>query len=115
MDLEYGPEYADFRTEVEAFLADTPADIDRHHRQGLVHGHLSLAEPGDAGSVAQRFSQCRTQHQHGVFNRVVGINLKITFGFDHQVKSTVLGQLGQHVIKEWNTCFNGAAAGAIEN
>ena len=46
MDLEYGPEYDVFRHEVEAFLADTPADIDRRSflqaaiKRGYIYRHI---------------------------------------------------------------------------
>lgn len=61
MDLEYGPEYAEFRQEVEDFLAETPKDIDRRTllqratERGYVYRHI----PKRFGGSEQTFDPIR--------------------------------------------------------
>ena len=54
----------------------------------------------DAGLVAERAPERLAEHDRGVLDRVVGVDLPVAGALDGQVDQRVLRQGGQHVVVE---------------
>src|SRR6516225_4699343 len=68
--------------------------------QRLVQRDQRVAEPGDAGFVAQRLLERLAERDGGVLDGVVRVDLDVALGPHGEVEAAVLAQLGQHVVEE---------------
>ena len=68
--------------------------------EGVVERDQRVAEPADAGLVAQRLAQGLTEGERGVLDRVVSVDLEVALGPYGQVEQAVLADLLQHVVEE---------------
>lgn len=70
MDLKYGPEYDEFRKEVEAFLSDTPGDLERRDfllaatQKGYIYRHI----PTRFGGSEREFDPIREEIVSDLFD-----------------------------------------------
>ena len=74
--------------------------VDRGLDQRLVQRHQRVAEPADAGLVAERLAQRLAERERGVLDGVVRVDLEVALGLHGQVEAAVLAELGQHVVEE---------------
>ena len=66
----------------------------------LVHRDERVAEPADALLVAQRLRERLAEHDRGVLDGVVALDLDVAHGLHGQVEAGVGAQRGEHVVEE---------------
>ena len=89
-------------------------NVDGGMRQRLVHRNESVAEPADPLLVAERLPERGAQHDGGVLDRVVALDLDVPAGGDGQIEAGVAAQRGEHVVEEGNPGLDGDRTGAVE-
>ena len=82
--------------------------------QRLVHRDEGVAEPADALLVAESLPQRLPQHDRGVLDGVMRLDLDVALGAHGQVEAGVAAQRGQHVVVERHTGVDVDLAGAVE-
>ena len=80
----------------------------------LVHRDEGVAEPADALLVAERLAQRLAQHDRGVLDRVVSLDLDVALGAHGQVEAGVAAQRGEHVVEERHAGVDVDDSGAVE-
>ncbi len=60
----------------------------------------------DSSLVSQSGVKGLPEHDSHVLDRVVKIDLNISFRFDHEIKSSMFREERQHVIEKWNPCID---------
>src|SRR5258705_12739715 len=83
-------------------------------RERLVHRDPRVAEPADALLVAERLAQRLAQHDRGVLDGVVALDLDVALGAHGQVEAGVAAERGQHVVVERHAGVDVDDAGAVE-
>jgi hypothetical protein len=78
-----------------------------------VHWHGPPAVSTNALFAAQSLLECLAKADADILNRVVGIHLQIAFGVNREVKKTVTGDLGQHMVKKRHTGFDAVLTSAV--
>ena len=91
-----------------------PGHVDDGLHQRLVERHGGVAEAADAALVAERLAQRLAEHDRGVLDRVVGVDVGVALGLDGQVDQRVPGERGEHVVVEADAGRDVVAAGAVE-
>src|SRR5689334_9493688 len=89
-------------------------DVDDGVRERLVHRDPRVAEATDAALVAERLAQRLPQHDRGVLDRVVGVELDVARGVHRQVEGAVLAERVQHVVEERDAGGDVGLPGAVE-
>ena len=79
---------------------DAPAQIDRRHRQRLVHRHHEVSGAVDAAAVAERRRHRLAERDADVLDGVMLIDVEIPLRVQLQVERAVTGDELQHVIQE---------------
>ena len=64
--------------------------------------------------VAERLAQRLAEHDRGVLDRVVGVDVGVALGLDGEVDQRVPRERGQHVVVEADAGGDVGAAGAVE-
>ena len=82
--------------------------------QRLVHRDPRVAEPADALLVAERLAQRLAQHDRGVLDGVVALDLDVALGAHGQVEAGVAAERGEHVVVERHAGVDVDDAGAVE-
>ena len=59
--------------------------VDDGLHQRLVQRHRGVAEPADAGLVAERLAERLAEHDRGVLDGVVGVDVHVAVGLHGQV------------------------------
>ncbi len=80
-----------------------PRQVDDDPGQRLVQRRVGVAEPGDAGTVAQGLVETAAEHDGAVLDRVVVVDFHISCCPEGQVDAGVTRQRGQHVVEEPET------------
>src|ERR1700733_5077320 len=88
--------------------------VDGGPDEGLVERDERVAEPGDAGLVAQRLAQRLAERDRGVLDRVVRVDLGVALGADGETETAVLAELVEHVVEERDAGLDLDRAGAVE-
>ena len=88
--------------------------VDGRVGERLVHRDARVAEPADALLVAQRLAQRLAEHDRGVLDGVVALDLDVALGAHGQVEAGVAAQRGQHVVVERHAGVDVDDAGAVE-
>lgn len=60
----------------------------------------------DSSLVSQSGVKGLPEHDSHVFDRVVKIDLNISFCFDHEIKASMFREERQHVIEKRNSCID---------
>ena len=87
------------------YQARPTGKINDHPRQRFVEWDISVAITGDAGFVADRLTQRLTEYNAHILNGVMRIYLEIAAGTDVEIYETMPGDLIEHVLEEWQPCF----------
>ena len=88
--------------------------VDGGVRQRLVHRDERVAEPADALLVAERLAERLAQHDRGVLDGVVSLDLDVALGVHRQVEARVAAERGQHVVVERDAGADVGLSGAVE-
>ena len=88
--------------------------VDGGVRQGLVHRNVRVAEPADSLLVAECLTERLTQHDRGVLDGVVRLDLDVTLGAHGQIETGVGAERGEHVVEERHAGVDVDDAGAVE-
>src|SRR6185437_10493043 len=80
----------------------------------LVERYQRVAEPVDAGLVAERLAQRLAERDRGVLDGVVRVYLDVAVRADPQVNAAVLAELAQHVVEERHAGRDIAGTRAVE-
>ena len=91
-----------------------PRHVDRGVRQRFIHRNEGIAEAADALLVPQRLPECGAEHNRGVLDGVVTLDLHITAGGHGQVEARVSAECGEHVIEERHTGVDRDRTGAVQ-
>jgi hypothetical protein len=83
-------------------------------REGIVEGHHGIAKSGDARFVAESLLDGLTQHNRGVFHRVVNVDLGVARCLNREVGQRVLGERREHVVEEGHRGRDVRDTGAVE-
>ena len=83
-------------------------------RERLVHRHRCVAEPPDAGPVAERLGEGRAQHERDVLDRVVLVHVEVAGRLDLEVEQGVMGERSEQVVVEADARADGRFAPAVE-
>ena len=94
--------------------ARAPRQVEHHARERLVQGNAGLAVAHDALFVAQGVLEGLTDHDAGVFDRVVTVDFKVSLDGDRQVNEAVPGNLLEHVIEKADAGRYRTGAGAVQ-
>jgi hypothetical protein len=81
-------------------------EIEHYGSTRLIHGHCCLSVPANALPVAECLRQALAKANAYVFDRVVGVNLQIALSVEPQIKKTMHGEEGQHVIQKGDPAAN---------
>ena len=101
----------------------TATEVEGYGAKTIIHGKgvvpcdgvfVSKAITFDAAFIAEGFGKGFAKGKGGILDRVVLINMEVATDTDIEVDVAVLGYLLEHVIKEAETCRNGALACAIK-
>ncbi len=84
--------------------ASSAGDIDGRKHARLVHGDGRGAETSDTCLVAKRLGNSLAEHDANIFDRVMGIDLKIPARLHDQVERPVPTKRVEHVIEERHAC-----------
>lgn len=79
-----------------------------------MHRHGRTAEALDANLVTQRLLESFPQDNAHIFNRVMGIDLDITFRLDGQIKEAVTRNRGEHVVEKGHRAFDVMLARSVQ-
>src|SRR5262245_53014265 len=77
-----------------------PGNIDRHPRQGFVHGQVHIRKARNPRHVAQGLTQRLAESNAGIFDGVVLIDVKIALGTNFHVDERMASELLQHMVEE---------------
>src|SRR5690606_28394605 len=80
----------------------------------LVHRDERVAEAANSLLVAQRLPERLPEHDGGVLDGVVRLDLDVAHGPHGQVEAGVRAQRGEHVVVERHAGADVGAAGAVE-
>jgi hypothetical protein len=75
-------------------------EVDRDLHERLVEGEEPGGEAGDAGLVPQRLPEGLAEHDAGVLDRVMAIDVEIALGLHREVEAAVAPELVEHVVEE---------------
>src|SRR5262249_40118071 len=87
--------------------------VERDPRQRLVHRDQRGAITADAGAIAQRLGHRLTQHNAGILDRMVLVDMQIAFRVQFDIDETVPGKLLQHMVEEADPGDNASSTGAV--
>ncbi len=90
------------------------AQIKARPRQRFVHRNMGVAEARDAGKIAERFSDRLTDHDAGIFDRVVHVDVQIARRLHIQIDAGMARQTVQHMVKKTDAGGNFGFAAAVE-
>ncbi len=90
------------------------AQVDRHKAQRLVHRHVAVRGPHDAGPIAQGLVKGLAQTNRDVLGRVVLVDVQVAASLHAQVKQTMAGKQGQHVVIETDTGVDLGLSAAVD-
>ena len=82
--------------------------------EGLVHRDPAVTEAPDALLVAERLTEGLAEHDRGVLDGVVTLDLHVAFGLHRQVEAAVLAERGEHVVEESDAGGDVRDTGAVE-
>jgi len=91
------------------------AEIDRDDSQRFIHGKHEISGAVDAFAIAKGLGEQLADHNAGVFDGVVLIDIEIAFGGELEVEAAVFGEELQHVIEEADACSDFLAAAAFNS
>lgn len=91
-----------------------PTQIQCNPNEGFIHGEEPGSVAEDSTFFPQGIGKGASESDSGILNRVVEVNFDISFRFDFEIESTVLGEEIQHVVEERNACVDLRLAGTIE-
>ncbi len=75
------------------------AEVDRHFRFRLVHGH-GESVPADAAFVAEGLLEGGAKREADVLDRVVLVDVQVAIARNHQADARVARDLVEHVVEE---------------
>ena len=90
------------------------ADVDDGSGDRFVHRDGAVAEPADAGTIAERLGDGRAQHERDVLDRVVLVDLQVAVRVDREVEQAVVGERAEQVVVEPDAGVDGGVAGPVE-
>jgi len=90
------------------------AQIYRGPTERFIHRHIGMAVAGDATEIAKRLFDRFSDHNAGVFDSVVTINVQVTNGFDGQIDKRMPAERIQHMVKETYAGRDVGFSGAIQ-
>ena len=76
------------------------AEIDRDYREGFIHGEYEVSGAVDAFAIAESLGEQLADHDAGVFDCVMLVDVEIAFGRELEIEGAVFGEELQHVIEE---------------
>ena len=88
--------------------------VERASYLRVIHRKVALAIAADTALVAQSLAQRLTKRDTCVLDRMVVVNVQITFGADRHIYQRMAGQLVQHVVEKPNPGVVVINTGAIE-
>ena len=80
----------------------TIAQINHHPRQSFVHRQIRASVTADAFLATKRLTQAIAQHDAGVLNGVMNVDLDVADRSDVEIKKPVFGKQREHVIEKWH-------------
>src|SRR5205085_1135971 len=92
----------------------TAREIDDDARERFIEGHVCVAEATDAGFIAERFRERFAEHERGVFDGVVIIDVDVARGANVEIDLTVTRDHIEHVAEKSDGRRDVGAAGAVE-
>src|SRR4051812_25253265 len=91
-----------------------PGDVHGGLDQALVERHERVAEPPDAGLVAERLAQRLPQDDGDVLDGVVRVDVDVPLRLHVEVEQGVLGEAAEHVVEEPDAGGDGRPPGPVE-
>lgn len=112
----FGIDIGDFVAAESGMEKETGAagKVDDDARKRFIKRHIGMPVTLDAAFVAECFAHGLTEHDAGVFNRVVAINVEIALAFDVEVYQAVACDLLQHVVEKAEAASELGIALAVE-
>ena len=92
----------------------TTGKINDNTRQGLIKRHIGMAVAAQPFFVAQRFAQRLTEGNADILDRMMRIDMQITFGLNLKINQPMASHLLKHVIKKRNPRREPALTGPIK-
>jgi hypothetical protein len=92
----------------------TPAEIDGHKPQGLVHWHIAMGGTHDATPVAECFVDGLPEADTDILGGVMIIDVQIAVGGDGDVELSVFGHQGQHMVQKADTGLGMTLPGTVD-
>ena len=83
-------------------------------RQSLIEGHRGIRVAPDATFIPEGLAQRLTEHDRGVLDDMVPIDVHVSAGLDVKVNQGMPGQRGEHVIVETDPGRDPAQAGSVK-
>src|SRR6266436_1111778 len=71
--------------------------------QSFIHRHHEISGAEDAALVSQCLCECLAQRDSYIFYRVMLVNDEVTIDREFKIKSAMMGEQLQHVVKEANS------------
>ena len=90
------------------------AQIHGDYGERLIHRLHEIPGAVDAFAIAQSLREQLSEHDAGVFDRVMLIHVEVAFGVELEIEPAVLREKLQHVIEEANAGRNLVAAAAFD-
>ena len=88
--------------------------VHRHLHERLVERQRDRGEAADARLVAERGRERLPEHDPGVLDRVVGVDLEVAGRLQIEVETTMPAELGEHVVEERQPGRYGDPPAAVE-
>ena len=92
----------------------TPGDVHHTAHQRLIERHHRVGVAANARAVTQRLGDGLAQHDAGVFDGVMPVDVQIAPRLDRQVQQTVAGKRLEHVVEEADPGFHLGLAGPVQ-
>jgi len=92
----------------------TSRDIQHAPNQRLVQRHQGIGISANARPVPQCPGEGLSQHDAGVLDRVMTVDVEVATGFDRQIQQRMPRQGGQHVVEEADAGLDRGVAPAVE-
>ncbi len=90
------------------------AEVDDHAGERFVHGEVAVTVAADADLVAECLLECHSEHDPGVLDTVVRINVEVAFDLHLEVDEPVTSEKVEHVVEEADSGRPRKLAGAVE-
>jgi hypothetical protein len=88
--------------------------INAASHQGLIHGDVGVSKPDQAGLVRYGQRECLPQGNPNVFHGMMGVDVKVPFAPQMEIKQAMLREAGEHMVKKVNSGLDSSFADAVQ-